>query len=227
MPPKNLEFLFESENYHYYAREEIGFTNKKFACKNKLYEDFGDYYSSTYLDIFTVNLYSSRKITQLWVFLDKKPVGLFLGIHYPEFGVLIDEQSELPSYIVGEMHLFTLPEYRKRGIATKAIPILENLMLSKTIYPPCLIMQDDAYPLGIYLKKSLALPKNYAQGVCSENLEILNEKYCSILQNEEQIKSLLKQFPALKNHESKNKKIVGNTLFTVESSPQSFRHKTL
>lgn len=210
MIPDNLELLFKSDEYHYYAREEIGFSNKNFARKNKLYGDFGDYYSSTYFDIFTMDLYSDRKMTQLWVFKDKKPIGLFLGIHYIETKTLIDQENNLPSNIIGEMHLFTLPEYRNKGIAKNSIPILENLMLTKTDYPPCLIMQDDAYPLGKYLKKSLALPKNYNYGVCLENQQILNDKYTDILDSKTNFKLLVKQFPSLNEYQTLN--IMNNSI---------------
>lgn len=195
MIPDDFEYLFESNGYEFYAIEEYGFSHKKLAKQHKLYEKFGHDLSSTFYEIYTVNLYEQNKLSQIWIFKDEKPVGISIGLHYDNFTTVSDPSTGLKGSILGQIHLFTLPEHRSKGLASKTVPLLETMLMNKSPYPPCLILQDNAYPFAKFLEKTWGVPSNEGYGICPENKDALGQHYKILMTDNIRFKKLLKKFP--------------------------------
>jgi GNAT superfamily N-acetyltransferase len=197
MIPNNLEYLFEYQGYDFYGIEEYGFSLKKLARDNKLYEKFGHNLSSTYYEIYTLGLYEQSKLSQIWIFKDDKPIGISIALHYDDIITITDASNKYSASILGQIHLFTLPEHRGKGLAGKTISILENMLLTPTPFPPCILLQDNAFPFAKKLEKTWGLPNNEFHGMCEQNKILLSDYFENLIQNENQLQKSLKRYPKL------------------------------
>ena len=155
-----MEYLLTKNDLDYYFVSEVGFTHKKFANQNKLYEFFGRSSSSTYYEIFNKGLYSNNLIEQVWIFDKDRPVGLCLGVHFENFKPLIHQEKKLGE-ILGQIQLYVKPEYRKQGIAKTSTQILEKGYLKYD--EGFIVMQDDAFKFKDTLEKLVPIPFDYKE----------------------------------------------------------------
>lgn len=156
---ENLTYLFEHNKYQFYSTTEIGFSRKDIGWQHSLYENFGEDMISTYEMIFNGYEYSTNKISQIWILKDNIPIGLCIAIHYKEHDFIKYKDTGLTCEVLGHIHLFIKPEHRRLGLASMAVPLLEQELLKENIsYPPAIILEGKAYHSNAYLKDSLALP---------------------------------------------------------------------
>lgn len=198
MIPDNLEKLFTENNYDFYAIQEIGVSNKDLAYENELFEKFfenGVEFTSTFEDIYRQELYSDNKINQIWIFKDDRPIGICMGIQHTEEVTTYAQMSGFKTYVPGYIQLYVKDEHRGQGLASKCIPILEEMLTEKKDYPSAFIMQDDAYPFGKYLEKGCAISSRRMLGDFFANRKQLDDFYKNILKDKVKLDSYLEQYP--------------------------------
>lgn len=219
MIPEEFEYLFEENDYEFYKFEEYGFSYSKLALHHKLYEDFGHHYTSTFLDIFENQIYDDRKISQIWIFHQQKPIGLGMAIHYLELPSFIDKKNELSTTSVGHIQLYVKPTHRKKGLATKMVPELEKSLLNiDTTYPASVILQDKAYLFKEYLTQLIALPHG-EDDYPKRNVEYLYDAFKNIGSNTDYYYYLKDNFPLViqkihqlrKNHSESKENVVSSS----------------
>lgn len=167
---KNAEYLFEEDDYEFYAIEEIGFSHKKLAFSHKLYEQFGHSVSSTYKEIFLSKLYQSHELTQVWVLKNNAPIGLYIAVHFDDERIIDGLNTNNKAVIGGQIHLYTKPEHRSKGIAAKTIRFLEKSIQEKFNSNCAIIMQDNAYAFASKLKEAVAIPNGNTQDELNKKL---------------------------------------------------------
>jgi GNAT superfamily N-acetyltransferase len=154
---EKLKYLFEENNYSFYSLEETGFSSGSIALEHELYEDFGPDFVSRYYEIFNGDEHTEDYISQVWIYHDKKPIGLGMVIHEDDPYYIKD--NHLASFCLGHIQLYILEEHRGQGLAKKLIPLLEEMVFTEdTYFPPSVVMQDNAYYFKKYLQKTIAIP---------------------------------------------------------------------
>ena len=176
---ENMEYLKTENNLDYFLLSEVGFSNKKYATEKKLYEFFGRANSSTYYEIFTKKLYDNNLIEQIWVFDRDKVVGLGLAVHFENFKKVIHQDREIGE-ILGQIHLYVKPEYRRQGIAKESTNLMEKGFLKYE--KGFIILQDDALKFKSEIKNFVPIPSNYKEIIDDIAKEISQQKINSLRQ---------------------------------------------
>lgn len=168
-----MQHISSINNKDYYLFEEAGFTDKTYAKKHQLYEFFGKSFLSTFYQMYTKNLYENEFLTQIWVFQDDKPIGLAIGVQFETIKPVIYQNNKIGE-ILGQIHFYVKPEFRKMGVARNMTEILDCNFLSNE--KGLVILEDDAF----YLKKSISnlipIPQNYKEKLSEISIQIATKK---------------------------------------------------
>ena len=179
---ENMEYLKTENNLDYYLLSEVGFSNKRYATQNKLYEFFGRSNSSTYYEIFTKKLYDNNLIEQIWVFDKDKAVGLGLAVHFENFKKITHQDKELGE-ILGQIHLYVKPEYRRQGIAKECTQLMEKGFLKYD--KGFIILQDDALKFKGEIKNFIPISSTYKDNMDDVLKEISQQNINNLRQKSE------------------------------------------
>lgn len=174
---ENMEYLKTENNLDYYLLSEVGFSNKKYATQNKLYEFFGRSNSSTYYEIFTKKLYDNNLIEQIWVFDKDKVVGLGLAVHFENFKKIMHQDKNLGE-ILGQIHLYVKPEYRRQGIAKECTQLMESGFLKYD--KGFIILQDDALKFKDVIKNFTPISSNFKDDI-NEVIKAISQQKINLL----------------------------------------------
>lgn len=176
----NMEYLTTENNLDYFLLSEVGFHNKKYAIQNKLYEFFGRSNSSTYYEIFAKKLYDNKLIEQIWVFDKDKAIGLGLAVHFENFKNITHQDKKLGE-VLGQIHLYVKPEYRRQGIAKKSTQLMEEGFLKYD--RGFIVLQDDALKFKDEIKKLIPIPSDYKENMDEVFKEISKHKINGLRQS--------------------------------------------
>lgn len=201
MIPQNLEKLFTENSYDFYRIQEVGVSNKELAYEHRLFEQFfeqGVEFTSTFEEIYREDLYCKNNINQIWIFKEDRPIGICMGIEHTTDVATFAQMSGFKTNVGGYIQLYIRDEHRGQGLASKCIPLLEQMFNVNKDYPCAFIMQDNAYPFGKYLEKGCAISSKRMLGDFFANRKQLDGFYTTILKDKVKLDTYLNEYPGFK-----------------------------
>lgn len=194
---KRSTFYKESKSFKYFKVREVGFSNKLLALKNNLFADFGIFFTSTYYSIFKHSLYSSNETLQFWIVNKENDIiGLAIAIrfHDDKKYKVADKENINPGVILGQLHFYIKNDYRGLGLNKVIVKDMEDFLLEKKVkgLNPCIIMENQAYALAKYTRKSFVFSNLFLPESVMEEYEafLKDGKRFKIYENNENYVSL-------------------------------------